>query len=164
MSYSTATNLQITVVWSWEMEITLFAGLKAESISSFAKVSSRWKTKDMTHQTFLLTHIIPLRLYQTIHAKKSFRFWIVRFVVDWKQSGIKERGREKYIRTTTHRTIKECCEVRLLNYLSLSPHKGAFVFWMGEWAGGIQGRIINFLAAQKGRASIHLTQQRGGSL
>ena len=34
----------------------------------------------------------------------------------------------------------------------------------GGWAGGIQGRVNNFLPAQKGRVSINLTQQRGGSL
>jgi len=34
----------------------------------------------------------------------------------------------------------------------------------GRWAGGIQGRVINFLPAQKGRVSINLTQKRGGSL
>jgi len=32
------------------------------------------------------------------------------------------------------------------------------------WARGIQERVINFLPAQKGRVSINLTQQRGGSL
>ena len=35
-------------------------------------------------------------------------------------------------------------------------------FRRGGWAGGIQGRVINFLPAQKGRVSINLTQQRGG--
>ena len=34
----------------------------------------------------------------------------------------------------------------------------------GGWARGIQGRVINFLPAQKGKVSINLTQQRGGSL
>ena len=37
-------------------------------------------------------------------------------------------------------------------------------FRRGGWAEGIQGRVINFLPAQKGRVSINLTQQRGGSL
>ena len=37
-------------------------------------------------------------------------------------------------------------------------------FLEGGWAGGIQGRVINFLPAQKGRVSINLTQQREGSL
>ena len=34
----------------------------------------------------------------------------------------------------------------------------------GGWARGIQGRVINFLPAQKGNVSINLTQQRGPSL
>ena len=39
---------------------------------------------------------------------------------------------------------------------------GSIHFLEGGWAGGIQGRVINFLPAQKGRVSINLTQQRGG--
>ena len=37
-------------------------------------------------------------------------------------------------------------------------------FLEGGWAGGIHRRVINFLPAQKGRVSMNLTQQRGGSL
>ena len=37
-------------------------------------------------------------------------------------------------------------------------------FYKRGRAGGIQGRVINFLPARKGRVSINLTQQRGGSL
>ena len=41
---------------------------------------------------------------------------------------------------------------------------GSIHFLEEGWAGGIQGRVMNFLLAQKGRVSINLTQQRGGSL
>ena len=41
---------------------------------------------------------------------------------------------------------------------------GYIHFLEGVWAGGIQGRVIDFLPTQKGRVSINLTQQRRGSL
>ena len=41
---------------------------------------------------------------------------------------------------------------------------GSIHFLEGGWAGGIQGRVINFLPAQKGRGGITLTQQRVGPL
>ena len=41
---------------------------------------------------------------------------------------------------------------------------GSIHFLEGGWARGNQGRIIKFLPTQKGRVSINMTQERGGSL
>ena len=50
------------------------------------------------------------------------------------------------------------------NFECFTKFLGSIHFLEEGWAGGIQGRVMNFLLAQKGRVSINLTQQRGGSL
>ena len=54
--------------------------------------------------------------------------------------------------------------VHFAAFLDFSTTLGSIRFLEEGWAGGIQGRVINFLPAQEGRVSINLTQQRGGSL